>query len=290
MTVMGTRQLERRSEGLGCGKWIEAMSVKDKRPRFEQQARAFQVRRACVAFVVVMSCLSAPNLQARSYVNFAGFSCSDTEIPAGAFNYYEQAKFRPKSQRITDDPRLKHIDWAINDNYQAHLEPALKAMRTELGQGRGGSVSANLHFTLVRIPNHPKALAAIVDYAFEIKKHPRHQRLVNQPECYLQRAMDYAPKDPGPHSIMGVYLFKLMKYEDALKALDDAAKLDPQSSEISYNRGLTLFKLGRYEYAVEAARHAYGRGYPLGGLRRMLRSKGYSIEKGATANPVSEDP
>lgn len=223
---------------------------------------------------------------AKAYVDLDGRTCVRMQLEENAtFNFYEQSRFLPRNSSAAEQPRVKAADWAVKDNFQAHLGPAISAMNSELGQGRGGSVSANLHFTLEHFPNHPKALEVLVNYAFVIKQRPRHRPLVSPPECYLQRAIDFAAKDPVPRSLYGIYLFRLKKYDLALAKLDGAAELNPTSSEVSYNRGLVLFKLERFEEAREAARKAYAARYPLPGLRRMLAAKGFDLNEGAAKAP-----
>ena len=249
-------------------------------------ARGCTPRAARSAGLRVLACLSLLVVTlpcaAKSYVDLDGRTCVSMQLSEnGTFNFYEQSIFLPKNSSAAEQPRVKAADWAVKDNFQAHLGPAISTMNTELGQGRGGSVSANLHFTLEHFPNHPKALEVLVNYAFVIKQRPRHRPLVSPPECYLERAIDFAAKDPVPRSLYGIYLFRLKKYDLALAKLDGAAALNPTSSEINYNRGLVLFKLGRFEEAREAARKAYAARYPLPGLRRMLAAKGFDLNDGA---------
>ena len=58
------------------------------------------------------------------------------------------------------------------------------------------------------------------------------------------------------------YLRRVERYDDSLLALRSAEKFDQKNSQVSmmtqYNLGWTLFKLGRYEEAVEA----FNRGIP----------------------------
>lgn len=226
--------------------------------------------------IVPLSC------NAKGYLDFSGARCVGMELASSHFSYYEQSKFLPKNSAAASSALIQQRDWQVNDNYNAHLGPALSEMNSELGQGRGGSVSGNLHWTLVRMPNNPIALQAIVNYSFIIKKKPRHKPLINQPECYLEQALDYdKKKNATVRVIYGIYLYRLNMYEKALQQLDAAASLSPRSSEISYNRGLVLFKLERFDEARDAARKAYAAGYPLRGLRRMLQAKGLALSESA---------
>ncbi len=230
--------------------------------------------------------LTTSNVQA--YLTLDGGGCGDMTLKPGAFSWWEQSRYQRGMAAGTDNSRIKHHDFLVTDIYNNHLEPAISAMHTETGQGHGGSVAGNLYYTLNYIPNHPKALHVLVEYSFVIKKRPRHARLPAPPECALQRAIEYAPNDPGPYFLFGLYLHKLKKYELAVEKYNAGIELAPHSSEGIYNRGLSLVKLGRYEEAREDAIKAYALGYPLSGLRRMLKAKGYAIGNGAQAATKSD--
>ena len=63
--------------------------------------------------------------------------------------------------------------------------------------------------------------------------------------------------------------------QDALSAYQAAERLKPNDVQIKYNMGLLLVELGRYEEAREYANDVYSRQFPLPGLMRQLKEKGY---------------
>jgi len=169
--------------------------------------------------------------------------------------------------------------WHIHDSWQAHIAPALKQMKTVSGKGVGGSASGNLHFVLERRPNDIRALKALIDYSFIIKKHPNHVPLFNQPECYLQAATIYAPDDPSPYMLYGYYLMKLKRYNLAIEKYRKALAINPRAIEPLYNIGLAYYRLGKMEMSRKYAMKAYSRGFPLHWLRKALANAGHPIGK-----------
>lgn len=65
------------------------------------------------------------------------------------------------------------------------------------------------------------------------------------------------------------------------QAIDILNKVDPElqrsSADFNYFIGMYYFKTKNYEKAKYHAKAAYAMGYPLPGLRRMLREKGHAI-------------
>jgi len=170
-----------------------------------------------------------------------------------------------------------HNAWLVKDIWRAHIHHALQQMRTVYGRGKGGNASGNLDYALRRIPNDPRSLKAVIDYSFLIKSKPQHVPLIRAPECYLKKAIRFAPDDPMPRFLYGYYLYKRKQYEGAIAWYERGLKIDPDSSEGHYNLGLTLFKMKRFTEAQEQARIAYKLGYPLPWLRKKLSKLGYPI-------------
>lgn len=89
-----------------------------------------------------------------------GNPCGKMTPAKGAWNYWDQPAFMTPKQLAADESRRQELEahaWAIEDNWNSHLGIAKQLMYTEIGTGKGGSVSAHLEFTLVRIPNHARA-------------------------------------------------------------------------------------------------------------------------------------
>jgi tetratricopeptide (TPR) repeat protein len=63
---------------------------------------------------------------------------------------------------------------------------------------------------------------------------------------------DFLEKVQEANSCYGMSLFKLERYEEALKIVDSALEVKPESSTEWSNKGFVLSALGRYEEALEA--------------------------------------
>ena len=159
------------------------------------------------------------------------------------------------------------IHWNYEDNWKYHTGPAIE----RLTKGEFSRyVMADLNFTFNHWPNHADALLALARYAQGGGK--PYEFLV--PECYFQRARQFAPTDPNVPLIEGMFLFKKGMAAESERAFKDALELDPSSAEAHYNLGLVHFAQKDYAAAREHAISAYRLGYPLPGLKNKLASVG----------------
>jgi len=98
----------------------------------------------------------------------------------------------------------------------------------------------------------------------------------DEAEEVLQRGIKAQPKRPEAYVMLAVLDRKQHKLGDArdvLKQADEATA--GTSSEIQYNLGLINVELGDDAAAHANALKAYGHGYPLPGLKNMLRKAGH---------------
>ncbi len=150
-----------------------------------------------------------------------------------------------------------------------------------LERGASTELPGDIHFVLMSVPNHHRALHAMATWEIRQKasgKIPPGSRSFLGAECYFKRAVAFKPQDPTIHLIYGVYLHKSRDYDNAMQAYTTARDLKPNSPEVHYNLGLLHFDLEQYDRAVESARTAYRLGYPLRGLKNKLRRIGRSVE------------
>jgi tetratricopeptide (TPR) repeat protein len=165
-------------------------------------------------------------------------------------------------------------DWAVHGRIpivlQYHFTPDVEALR----KGNTGDLLADIEFTLRAIPNHHRAIMAVVRYE-ATRGIPPGRRSV---QCWFNRALTWRPNDGMVWLLYGNYQAKGQQWEAALESYGRAKALLPDNVEVDYNLGLLYVKRGAYDKAVEHARNAYSKGYPLQGLRRQLAQKGYSVE------------
>lgn len=87
----------------------------------------------------------------------------------------------------------------------------------------------------------------------------------------------FDPHDPDRLTVLGMLYGQHGRYSEAVKPLEEANRLDPESFEINHNLGLSYFQLGRYGDARQALEKAaalcpdfYGSSALLGGTLYML--------------------
>lgn len=145
-----------------------------------------------------------------------------------------------------------------------------------LSGGATGSVIGDLEYLLNWFPNHHQALDALTRLAIrENTLRPRGSRA--SVDCRFQWASRVNPSDPAVPMIMGIFHFKRGQNVLARELLEQAAKIAPNDANVQYNLGLVLVKLKDYPAAIEAARRAYGLGFPLPGLKNALARAGHPI-------------
>lgn len=171
-----------------------------------------------------------------------------------------------KDFRLRDStPRLKA---QYDDNWDNHMAPALGRLKEGVYTA---SVIADLHFTLLRWPNHYPALQALTTY----EKGGGDVDKFVPVSCYFSRALRFVPDDVNVAVLYGIRNHSQKRYDVAEEAWLLALQINDQSMEAHYNLGLLYYQLERHNESLEHARIAYGLGYPLPGLKRKLVSAGY---------------
>lgn len=170
---------------------------------------------------------------------------------------------------------LDYNDLASRGHMLAMVEGAHFNINVEqLSRGETGQLPGpDLSYVLNAYPNHPRALNAMTRLAL-LEKTGAPAGVPFTVECFLQRAIAFAPNDRIPYLIYGNYLSKMERYPEALEKYKEAEKLDPDNANTLYNMGLTYFNLGQYDQALVYAKKAYAENFPLPGLRQKLKDKG----------------
>lgn len=137
------------------------------------------------------------------------------------------------------------------------------------------NVMADLDYTLRAIPNHHRALNSVARYELEFGGIPKRW---HSADCWFTRAITFRPTDGVVWMLYGNFKAKQKKWDEALEKYQRAKELMPNNIEVDYNMGLLYVHTQNYEKAVEHARVAYARNYPLQGLKKMLARHGYSLD------------
>jgi tetratricopeptide (TPR) repeat protein len=151
-----------------------------------------------------------------------------------------------------------------------HFTPEVEMLK----HGKSGlTVGGDLDYTLRAIPNHYRALVAMMNLGLKVKKSPPPG--AQWPvECYFDRAIRFRPEDASVRTIYGIYMFRHGKTADAITQFELATKLGDDSGNLHYNMGLAYFELGDYDNAVAHAKKAAELGFALPGLRDKLTKIG----------------
>lgn len=153
-----------------------------------------------------------------------------------------------------------------------HFKPDVEQLI--VGPGKTENyIPANLDYTLRAWPNHHRALNSISRYRINnLKK--RSSGRYPPAECYLQRAINFSPRDPTAHMLYAIFLQRTNQNDAALEEYRIAEELDPVSVQVKYNLGLLLVELGKYDEALRYAQDVYTSEFPLPGLKQKLKRAG----------------
>lgn len=153
-----------------------------------------------------------------------------------------------------------------------HFTDDVRALR----KGATSYLVDDLEYVLNFFPNHHSALNAYTRLCLRVgTTRPRHSDA--DLECRFLWAAKAQPKDAMVPVIQGVYYLRSGQHDKAMQSLERAVRLAPENPEVHYNIGLALYKLKDYERARIHADKAYKGGYPLPGLRNMLKDSGYPL-------------
>ncbi|WP_317202249.1 tetratricopeptide repeat protein [Janthinobacterium sp.] len=152
-------------------------------------------------------------------------------------------------------------------------------------RGETGYLGGDLDYTLRAFPNHVPALLTMSRLGLQGKS--ATVRGAPFPvECYFERALRFAPDDAAVLSAYANFALKQGRPEQALPLFQRAAALEPENAAVNYNMGLAYLKRRDYAQANVYAQKAYALGFPLPGLRNLLRAAGQWREAPAAPPPA----
>ncbi len=185
-----------------------------------------------------------------------GGQCKGAGQGYGPYDYTQRARLSSK---------LKVVE-------RAHFTAAVESLRGGASTSKGPL--ADLDYTLRAFPNHHRALHSAIRYRMRVGKPIRHPQF-SHVECYLQRAINYSPRDSVSLMLYGLYLHRLNRYDKALPVYSRAYEIDPRNLEIQYNLALLHTDLKDYQQAKILADKLYQSKFPLQGLKNRLIQAGH---------------
>ncbi len=196
-------------------------------------------------------------------------------VGPGVCGGFPKADNGPHDYRTVRDKRL-----AIVEAY--HFTPGVETLT------RGSSsadIGGDLSFTLRAFPNHHRALMSMVRLSDRSRsEQPRGSTLIV--ECWLERAVRFAPDDAVARMIYANYLVKRNRSDDALVQMDKVAEVAGDSAFTHYNAGLILVEMKQYQRALDHAHKAQALGLQRTELREKLQSVGQWKDAPEAAAPA----
>jgi tetratricopeptide (TPR) repeat protein len=150
-----------------------------------------------------------------------------------------------------------------------HFAPQVEQLKA----GQSSYLMDDLDYVLLAFPNHHRALNSLTRLA-QKSKGPRITNARHPTYCYYLRAIEIAPDDARVRGIYAIYLSNNGKVEEALVQSLEGERLGADDGNSLYNIGLLYYKSKDYEMAREYAKRAEAAGYPLSGLKDLLRKAG----------------
>lgn len=225
-----------------------------------------------VAIIAVLNFYSVNAMGLGWFGNdLQGNPCKGGDQGFGPFDYFD---INDPSDKLWVEGRLYEIDkihYGKGKNYLTIKPTSSSNLRL---------AASEFDYTLRAIPNHPYALHSVIELEIAARQYtqttniPRSSLDLVPPECYLQRALVFRPKQAHIPLLFGLYLHKLGIREQAMKYYQQSLGLQPENAEAHYNTGLLYFDMKDYANSKIHARRAYQLGYPLPGLRKKLVSVG----------------
>lgn len=163
----------------------------------------------------------------------------------------------------TDKPSLEIVE-------KYHFTPAVEAL---IRGSTNALPGADLDYTLRAIPNHHRALMAMMRYGEKMKS-PTPPGAHYSVECYFDRALRFRPNDTIARMLYATLLSKNARRPEAIQQLELATVAAAGNAFSHYNIGLIYFDLKDYDKALTQAHKAIALGFPQTALRDKLHSAG----------------
>lgn len=185
-----------------------------------------------------------------------------------------------------EDPmgRIKRVE-------NVHFNPDMQALNTK--RYTIDRLTAEIHYTLRILPNHPRALMAISRLErMAGGKLPQRSATPFTPkltaDCFFDRAIRFRPEDKAVRFVYGIHLQQRGKLKEALTEYQLAERLGEESANFYYNVGLLYADLGNWDKAYEYADKAQRAGLMLPGLRGKLEKAGRPLPPAPQPAPSAD--
>jgi len=159
-----------------------------------------------------------------------------------AFGYEHIAE--PKNMSV--DMKKPTMGYISFEQYQQTIDDLFKiafAMPRDDEEGGLNNMIINLNRKIVENPADVDSLVTL-GHLYRILEQP------SEANRFYQKAIALKPEELNLHCFSALMLFQVGKFEEAIKALDAAIKVDANDVHAWLARGRTLAKLGEYKGAI----------------------------------------
>jgi tetratricopeptide (TPR) repeat protein len=194
-------------------------------------------------------------------------------VPGSARMYCGESSINQHDFRTVPDYYLKLVH---SRHFTDDIEQGIR--------GESGTLGGDLEYTLVHIPNHPRALNTALRLA------PRNPRGILEGaklpiECYFERAVRFYPDDSNAWLMYARFAYAKGRLGQALDMLQKAVEISPDDPAINYNIGLIYAKQKKFDEALPYAQKAYSMEFPLPALKQTLVKAGKWVEPPPASKP-----
>ena len=164
-----------------------------------------------------------------------------------------------------------NADWILADVERNHFPPQTEMLIRPKSRYFG----ADMSYTLIRYPNHHRALAAVVRLG-ERESTEKPMGSDYSIECWFNRAVRFTADDPVVRGLYADYLARRSRPEEATEQLIWMERAAAGNALTHYNIGLLYTEIKKYEEALTQAHKALELGMPnIDELRRRLMQSGH---------------
>ena len=186
------------------------------------------------------------------------------DITAECGHYRYEGQFGPFDYRKQRGALLKDVE-------QHHFRPEVEALVR--GITISTPIGAEISYTLVRFPNHHRALVSLVRLGEKTSsQQPKGTRW--SVDCYFRRALRFASDDTVVRLLYAQFLGNQKRLDLARFQLESAMRESGDNPLTQYNIGLVYFELGDHERALAQAWTAMSLGMQRPELQAMLMKAG----------------
>lgn len=207
--------------------------------------------------------LTGALLPGRAAAQVSAGTCGSLKNAFGPYDY-RRDHFRP--------PPGDNQRWEVMLNLVeiGHFTPVVEGLIRGTTTNRPGP---DLDYTLRAIPNHHRALAAVLRL-WERTKQPMPGGLPKSVECYFERAVRFAPNDHIARMLYVSYMIKNRRLDDATQHMTIVRNEAGENAFAHYNLGMLYADAGMYDDALTQAHRAQALGLGQKELEFRLKSAG----------------